>query len=164
MKKFSEWIGMVREAELREQSDLQKSYQDYFKGKLDKFGAKSPADLSDEQKKEFFNEISKEWEKGKGVKEEFYIKEGEVKVEAPKGTEAGGDNAKATDKIKLDPKEGGVKKADEPADEEKSGEVAKAEPAGNPQEGAVKKASAPKEGEAGGDNFKGTDSADTHAK
>ena len=57
MKKFSEWIGMVREAELREQSDLQKSYQDYFKSKLDKFGVKSPADLSDEKKKEFVNEI-----------------------------------------------------------------------------------------------------------
>ena len=162
MKKFSEWIGMVREAELREQSDLQKSYQDYFKSKLDKFGAKSPADLSDEQKKEFFNEISKEWEKGKGVKENF-IQE-EVKVESPKKTEAGGDNAKATDKIKLDPKEGGVKKAEEPADEEKSSEIGKAEPKGNPQEGAVKKAAAPKESESGGDNFKGTDNADKHEK
>ena len=162
MKKFSEWIGMVREAELREQSDLQKSYQDYFKSKLDKFGVKSPADLSDEKKKEFFNEISKEWEKGKGVKENF-IKE-DVKAEAPAKNAAGGDNFKATDKAEGEPNEGGVKKAAAPADEEKSGEVAKAEPAGNPQEGAVKKAAAPKGSEAGGDNFKGTDSADKHEK
>ena len=70
MKKFSEWVEMVREAELNEASELQKSYQEYFKTKLKKFGAESPADLDDEKKKEFFNEITKEWEKGKGVKPE----------------------------------------------------------------------------------------------
>ena len=70
MKKFSEWIGTLREAEKKEQSDLQKSYQEYFKAKLSKFGAESPADLDDEEKKKFFNEISADWEKGKGVKPE----------------------------------------------------------------------------------------------
>jgi hypothetical protein len=71
MKKFTEWVNMVREAELNEASELQKSYQEYFKAKLKKFGAESPADLDDEKKKEFFNEITKEWEKGQGVKPEF---------------------------------------------------------------------------------------------
>ena len=68
MKKFNQWVDVVRQAHLNEASDLQKSYQDYFKAKLSKYGAESPADLDDEKKKEFFNEITKEWEKGKGVK------------------------------------------------------------------------------------------------
>lgn len=70
MKKFSEWIGTLREAEKEGQSNLQKSYQDYFKAKLSKYGAESPADLNDEEKKKFFNEISADWDAGKGVKPE----------------------------------------------------------------------------------------------
>jgi len=70
MKKFSEWVGTLREAEKKEQSELQKSYQDYFKAKLSKYGVESPADLDEEKKKEFFSEISKDWEKGQGVKPE----------------------------------------------------------------------------------------------
>jgi hypothetical protein len=76
MKKFTEWVGVVRQAELNEASELQKSYQDYFKRKLDKFGAKSPAELSEDDKKKFFNEITTEWEKGKGLKDG--VKEGVV--------------------------------------------------------------------------------------
>lgn len=68
MKKFTEWVGAIREAEERQMSELQKSYKDYFGAKLNKFGAKSPADLTEEQKKEFFNEIKKDWEKGQGAK------------------------------------------------------------------------------------------------
>lgn len=88
MKKFSEWIGMVREAE-HAKSDLQQSYQDYFQAKLAKYNAKSPADLDDEKKKEFFNELSADWDAGTGVKpaakekvekekKEADIKEGEI--------------------------------------------------------------------------------------
>ncbi len=69
MKKFTEWVDAVREAELLEKSDLQSSYQDYFKRKLEKFGAKSPADLNEEDRKKFFNEITNEWERGKGLKD-----------------------------------------------------------------------------------------------
>lgn len=69
MKKFSEFIGTIREAEAVKKSDLQKSYQDYFKKKLEKFGVSSPADLVDEQKQEFFNEISADWEANKGLNE-----------------------------------------------------------------------------------------------
>jgi len=82
MKKFSEWVGTLREAEKKEQSDLQKSYQEYFKAKLSKFGAESPADLDDEEKKKFFNEISADWEKGKGVKPEAKEKLEKEKKEA----------------------------------------------------------------------------------
>lgn len=81
MKKFSEFIGSIREAEAAQKSDLQKSYQDYFKKKLEKFGVSSPADLDDEKKKEFFNEISADWESGKGVKESELPAAPEAKVE-----------------------------------------------------------------------------------
>jgi hypothetical protein len=42
-------------------------YEKFFKEKLDKYGVSSPADLSDDKKKEFFDEVDKEWtgEKGK---------------------------------------------------------------------------------------------------
>jgi len=36
-------------------------YQKFFKRKLADMGVKSPAELSDEKKKEFFNVIDKEW-------------------------------------------------------------------------------------------------------
>ena len=64
MKKFNDWVATVQEAEL---SDLQKSYREYFEAKLKKYGVGSPADLDEEQKKSFFNEIAADWEKGKGV-------------------------------------------------------------------------------------------------
>ena len=84
MKKFTQWVDVIREAEERQQSELQKSYKEYFSAKLNKFGAKSPADLTAEQKAEFFNEIKKDWEKGTGAKpagkkdvEEHGVKESE---------------------------------------------------------------------------------------
>lgn len=85
MKKFSNVVEMVREANQQELSDLQKSYREYFGAKLKKFNVESPADLNDEQKKEFFNEIKKDWEKGSGAKpagkkdvEEHGVKENET--------------------------------------------------------------------------------------
>ncbi len=43
--------------DLQEESD----YQKFFNKKLKKWGVSSPAELSDEDKKKFFNEIEKEW-------------------------------------------------------------------------------------------------------
>ena len=37
------------------------AYQKFFSKVLKKFGAESPADLSDEKKKAFFNYVDKEW-------------------------------------------------------------------------------------------------------
>ena len=37
------------------------AYQKFFSKALEKFGAKSPADLGDEKKKAFFNYVDKEW-------------------------------------------------------------------------------------------------------
>lgn len=67
MKKFTQVIGAIHEAEAAEKSELQKSYTEYFKAKLNKFGVKSPAELSAEKKSEFFTEISKDWDRGQGA-------------------------------------------------------------------------------------------------
>lgn len=91
MKKFSHAIPALHEAEGAVKSELQKSYAEYFKAKLAKFDAKSPAELTPEQKTEFFNEITKDWTRGEGatkagqadveehgVKESLDINESEV--------------------------------------------------------------------------------------
>ena len=44
-------------------------YQKFFNGMLDKYGVKSPAELSTEKKKEFFDAIEKGWTKEEEVKE-----------------------------------------------------------------------------------------------
>ena len=45
----------------RELSPLQKAYSEFFFAMLDEFDVTSPAKLSDDKKKEFFNRIKKEW-------------------------------------------------------------------------------------------------------
>lgn len=69
MGKFREWL---REAECKknvneETVKEETEYQKFFAKKLEKFGVSSPAELSDEDKKKFFDEIEAEWE---GEKEE----------------------------------------------------------------------------------------------
>lgn len=36
-------------------------YQEFFRKKLEDYGVKSPSELSDSEKKKFFNEIKSEW-------------------------------------------------------------------------------------------------------
>ena len=69
MGKFREWL---REAENKKSKEIIKEeteYQKFFSKKLEKFGVKSPAELSDEDKKKFFDEIDAEWEGEKEEKE-----------------------------------------------------------------------------------------------
>jgi hypothetical protein len=40
-------------------------YQDFFKGKLKKYGVKSPSQLDKEKKAEFFAEVKRDWAKQK---------------------------------------------------------------------------------------------------
>ena len=54
--KLSEIKSMIREV-LEEES----GYQEFFKSKLKQYGVDSPAQLDDEKKKKFFDEIEKEW-------------------------------------------------------------------------------------------------------
>jgi hypothetical protein len=39
----------------------EETYKEFFNKKLKKYGVKSPAELDDDQKKKFFDEIDKEW-------------------------------------------------------------------------------------------------------
>ena len=50
-------------------SELQEKYRDYFMDTMDKHEMDGLSDLTEEQIKEFFNDISKGWVKGKGPKE-----------------------------------------------------------------------------------------------
>lgn len=43
------------------ESEAQDAYRDFFRAKLEEFGVKSPAELSEDQKKDFFNQIKAEW-------------------------------------------------------------------------------------------------------
>ena len=67
MRKFSQAIPALHEAEGAVKSELQKSYAEYFKAKLTKFGVGSPAELTPDKKSEFFNEITKDWTRGEGA-------------------------------------------------------------------------------------------------
>lgn len=55
----------VDEAEL---SALQKEYQEYFQAKLKKYKISSPAELDEDQMRNFFESITAGWVKGKGKK------------------------------------------------------------------------------------------------
>ena len=54
----------------KKQSELQKAYQKFFTDLLGEYGVSSPADLSEEQKEEFFNSVKQYWDKGVGAKED----------------------------------------------------------------------------------------------
>ncbi len=64
MKKFKSFMSEGSKEE----------YQKFFDKKLAKYKVDSPEDLSDEEKKKFFNEIDKEW-KGDNEKAEELVKE-----------------------------------------------------------------------------------------
>ena len=49
----------------------EESYEEFFNKKLKEYGVKSPAELDDEKKKEFFNMIEKEWT-GEKVEEQTF--------------------------------------------------------------------------------------------
>ena len=59
MGQFREWL---REAECKKTVKEETEYQKFFAKKLEKFGVSNPAELSDEDKKKFYDEIEAEWE------------------------------------------------------------------------------------------------------
>jgi hypothetical protein len=65
-------------------------YKKFFDKKLAKFKVKSPAELSDDEKKKFFDEIEKEWT---GEKSEELVKEF-IKSDGARRRCAGGDGRK----------------------------------------------------------------------
>jgi hypothetical protein len=64
MRSLTQFVAESRN--LSEEKDLKTEYEAVFTALLDKFGVKSPAELSDDKKSEFFGEISKYYTAGKG--------------------------------------------------------------------------------------------------
>lgn len=67
IKTFEQYTDIVNE----ELSQLQKDYREYFKFMLKCYDIKSPKLLSEEKKKEFFDNVSKYWIKGKGISKDY---------------------------------------------------------------------------------------------
>jgi hypothetical protein len=80
IQKFSDFQTKKAEStQAIKEADLQKEYGEVFMSLLKKYGVSSPAELDDEKKKEFFNEIGDFYKKGEGQTakgEELVDKEG----------------------------------------------------------------------------------------
>ena len=61
MKEVQKKLKEKGSEEVAEEEGDKEDYMKFFAGKLKKYGVKSPAELSDEDKKKFFNEIEKDW-------------------------------------------------------------------------------------------------------
>ena len=57
--------GKPKMKTFKEMTAGQEAYRKFFDGKLKKWNIKSPAELDDADKKKFYNEIEKEWDKDK---------------------------------------------------------------------------------------------------
>ena len=64
MRSFSEFVSNKRQ--VNEAEGLKKEYEEVFTALLDKYKVKSPADLDDNKKVEFFDEIKSHYTAGKG--------------------------------------------------------------------------------------------------
>lgn len=64
MKSFTEFVNTKRK--VNEAKGLKKEYEEVFRALLDKYEVSSPAELSDEKKVEFFEDIKKHYTAGKG--------------------------------------------------------------------------------------------------
>ena len=76
MLNFREWL---RESD--EKKEGKETYKDFFQGKLDKYKVKSPSELSDEDKKKFFDEVDSEWEDEKEEPEDNDVNESKQMVD-----------------------------------------------------------------------------------
>ena len=66
----------LKEKNVSEEEGDKDEYMKFFSDTLKKFGVKSPAELSDEDKKKFFNQIDKGWKGDNEKAEEVEEKEG----------------------------------------------------------------------------------------
>ena len=64
MQSFNDFVNNKRK--INEESGLKKEYEEVFSALLSKFDVKSPAELSDDKKVEFFDEIKSHYTAGKG--------------------------------------------------------------------------------------------------
>ena len=91
MKTFK---GFIKEGSKEE-------YQKFFDKKLKKYGVDSPDDLSDEEKKKFYDEIDKEWKADHEEKKEALVKE-YIKKDGARRRCAGGDGRRTGNKRKVE--------------------------------------------------------------
>jgi len=61
MKEVQKKLKEKGSEEVAEEEGDKEDYMKFFAGKMKKYGVKSPSELSDEDKKKFFNEIEKDW-------------------------------------------------------------------------------------------------------
>ena len=61
MKEVQKKLKVQDSEEVAEEEGDKEDYMKFFAGKMKKYGVKSPSELSDEDKKKFFNEIEKDW-------------------------------------------------------------------------------------------------------
>ena len=65
---FSERMKQQRAIqEEQEKAGKQEQYAQFFKKILQKYNVTSPQDLTDDKKKDFFDDIAKGWEEGEGL-------------------------------------------------------------------------------------------------
>ena len=65
---FSDRVKVQNEErKLQEKTTQQKEYADFFLKLLQQYDVTSPEDLDDAKKKEFFDKVSKGWDKGTGI-------------------------------------------------------------------------------------------------
>ena len=67
LKKWNEFKNENKNKIDESLSNLQKEYREYFKFVLKCYDVESPSKLSEDKKKEFFDNIKKYWVKGKGA-------------------------------------------------------------------------------------------------
>ena len=100
MKEVQKKLKEKGSEEVAEEEGDKEDYMKFFASKLKKYGVKSPAELDDEKKKKFFNEIEKDWKHdsseevevdekeedlGKRVKSRMEAEDEEDEDEAPVG-------------------------------------------------------------------------------
>ena len=61
MREVQKKLKLGNSKEVAEEEGDREDYMKFFAGKMKKYGVKSPSELSDEDKKKFFNEIEKDW-------------------------------------------------------------------------------------------------------
>jgi hypothetical protein len=65
---IDKYLGEAEEEEKEDDKKKDTAYQKFFQKKLKEYGVKSPDELSDADKKKFFDEVDKGW-KGKNEKD-----------------------------------------------------------------------------------------------
>ena len=78
MKEVQKKLKAKGSEEVAEEEGDKEDYMKFFAGKMKKYGVKSPSELSDEDKKKFFNEIEKDWKHDS--KEEVEVEKKEEKT------------------------------------------------------------------------------------